>query len=77
MRKLSKKQKSIIIDYVKSGFFEKDWLIKKHGNNVILYKQLEKVNNYETLYQDVERLIDDLLFKDNKEEKIDYIKNFI
>lgn len=75
MRKLSKKQKNIIIDYINNDFFESDLLIKKCGNDVILLKQLEKINDYETLWQDLERITYDLLFKDNKEDKINYIKN--
>ena len=47
MRKLSKKQKNIIIDYINNDFFESDLLIGKYGNFNILYSQLEKINDYE------------------------------
>ena len=75
MRKLSKKQKNIIIDYINNDFFESDLLIEKYGNFNILYSQLEKINDYETLWQDLKRIINDLLFENNKEDKIKYIKN--
>lgn len=75
MRKLSKKQKNIIIDYINNDFFESDLLIEKYGNFNILYSQLEKINDYETLWQDLKRITNDLLFENNKEDKINYIKN--
>ena len=75
MRKLSKKQKNIIINYIENGFFENDLLIEKYGNFNILYSQLEKINDYETLWQDLKRITNDLLFENNKEDKINYIKN--
>ena len=75
MRKLSKKQKNIIIDYINNDFFENDLLIEKYGNFNILYSQLEKINDYETLWQDLKRITNDLLFSNNKEDKINYIKN--
>ena len=75
MRKLSKKQKNIIIDYINNDFFENDLLIEKYGNFNILYSQLEKINEYETLWQDLKRITNDLLFSNNKEDKINYIKN--
>lgn len=75
MRKLSKKQKNIIIDYINNDFFESDLLIGKYGNFNILYSQLEKINDYETLWQDLKRITNDLLFENNKEDKINYIKN--
>ena len=76
MRKLSKKQKNIIIDYVKNNYFNSDLYIEKCGNEFILLKQLEKVNDYETLYNDYLRLKNDLLFKDTIQEKISYIISF-
>lgn len=75
MRKLSKKQKNIIIDYINNDFFESDLLIEKYGNFNILYSQLEKINDYETLWQDLKRITNDLLFSNNKEDKINYVKN--
>ncbi len=77
MRKLSKKQKNIIKDYAKSGYFNDDLLINKYNNKSILVMQLEKVNDYETLTSDLNRLIDDLLFTNTLEEKIKLIDNFI
>lgn len=76
MRKLSKGQKRILIDYVKSDFFNSDLLIEKYGNENILLRQLENKNDYETLYSDYKRLKQDLLFKDTIEEKINCINNF-
>lgn len=74
MRKLSKKQKNILKDYAKDGYFNSDLLINKFNNKTILLMQLEKVNDYETLTWDVNRLIDDLLFADTLEEKIKVIE---
>lgn len=76
MRYLSKGQKRILKDYAKNKFFESDLLINKYGNKTILIKQLEKVNDYETLNQDLERLIDELLFTYTLEEKLQKIDNF-
>lgn len=76
MRYLSKGQKRIIKDYVKNGFFNDDLLIEKYGNKIILLKQLEKINDYETLYWDYERLKNDLLFTNTIDEKLKLIDNF-
>ena len=76
MRKLSKKQKNIIKDYAKSGYFDSDLLINKYGNKDILISQLEKVNIYENMEGDIDRLIGDLLFTDTLEKKIKLIDNF-
>lgn len=76
MRYLSKRQKRILKDYAKDRYFESDLLINKYNNKSILLMQLEKVNDYETLNWDVNRLIDDLLFTDTLEEKIKVIDNF-
>lgn len=76
MRKLSTKQKNIIISYIKNDYFNNDCLIDKFGNYNILIKQLEKVNDYETLEQDINRLINDIIFKDTLEQKIEIVKNF-
>lgn len=70
MRKLTKGQKRILKDYAKNGYFEKDLLINKYNNFSILMRQLEKINDYETLFQDVNRLIDDLYFTDTLREKL-------
>lgn len=76
MRYLSKGQKRILKDYAKNRYFDSDLLINKFNNKTILLMQLEKVNDYETLTWDVNRLIDDLLFTDTLEEKIKVIDNF-
>lgn len=76
MRKLSKRQKRILIDYTKDGYFNSDWLIGKYNNMFILITQLEKVNDYETLYQDVTRLINDIRFESTLENKLKIIDNF-
>ena len=76
MKKLSKKQKNIIIDYVKNDFFNNDLFIEKNNNEWILLKQLEKANDYESLHQDYNRLKEDLLFLADKGQKIQYVKNF-
>lgn len=76
MRYLSKGQKRILKDYAKDGYFNDDLLINKYGNKIILIKQLEKINDYETLYDDLSRLIDDLLFESNLENKLNIIDNF-
>lgn len=76
MRKLSKKQKNVIIDYIENDFFNSDLFIEKNNNEFILLKQLEKANNYETLYEDYNRLKEDLFFLTDKEQKKQYVKNF-
>ena len=76
MRYLSKGQKRILKDYAKDHYFDSDLYINKFNNKTILLMQLEKVNDYETLTWDVDRLIDDLLFTDTLEEKIKVIDNF-
>lgn len=76
MRYLSKKQKRILKDYTKDGYFNDDLLINKYGNKTILMIQLEKVNDYETLCSDLDRLINDLRFESNLENKLSVIDNF-
>lgn len=76
MRKLSKKQKNVIIDYIENDFFNSDLFIEKNNNEFILLKQLEKANDYESLYQDYNRLKEDLFFLTDKEQKKQYVKNF-
>jgi len=76
MRYLSKGQKRILKDYTKDGYFNDDLLINKYGNKTILMIQLEKVNDYETLYSDLDRLINDLRFESNLENKLSVIDNF-
>jgi len=76
MRYLSKGQKRILKDYAKDNYFNSDLWINKNNSKNILMMQLEKVNDYETLWSDIDRLIGDLIFKDTIEEKIEYIDNF-
>lgn len=76
MRYLSKGQKRILKDYAKDNYFNIDLWINKNNSKNILMMQLEKVNDYETLWSDIDRLIGDLIFKDTIEEKIEYIDNF-
>ena len=76
MRYLSKGQKRILKDYAKNRYFDSDLLINKFNNKTILLTQLEKVNDYETLWSDLDRLITDLVFIDSLEEKIKAIDNF-
>lgn len=76
MRYLSKGQKRILKDYTISGYFNDDWLINKNNNMFILITQLEKVNDYETLYQDLTRILNDIRFESNLENKLNIIDNF-
>lgn len=76
MRYLSKAQKRILKDYAKDGYFNDDLLINKYGNRIILIKQLEKINDYETLYNDLNRLLNDIRFESNLENKLSIIDNF-
>ena len=76
MRYISKGQKRVLKDYAKDNYFNSDLLINKFNNKTILMMQLEKINDYETLNWDVNRLIDDLIFADTLEEKLKIIDNF-
>ena len=76
MRYLSKGQKRILKDYTISGYFNNDWLINKNNSMFILITQLEKVNDYETLYNDLTRLLNDIRFESNLENKLNIIDNF-
>lgn len=75
MRKISKGQKRILIDYIRDGYFNSDLLIEKFNNEYVLLRQLESKNDYETLWSDYYRLKSDLLFKDTIQEKIDYVNS--
>lgn len=77
VRRLNTKQKNIIISYIKDDYFNRDCLIDKYGNYNILLMQLEKINDYETLNDDLQRLTTDLIFCNTLEEKIQKTKNFI
>jgi hypothetical protein len=76
MRRLSKRQKRVIKEYTIEGYFNNDWLIGKNNNMFILITQLEKINDYETLYQDVTRLINDIRFENTLDDKLKLIDNF-
>lgn len=76
MRYLSKGQKRVLKDYAKDGYFNSDLYINKFNNKTILLMQLEKINDYETLNWDVNRLINDLLFEETLEDKIKLIESF-
>ena len=61
MRRLSKKQKNIIKEeYQKIAFHD-----LRLGVALDLLTRLEKINDYETLNQDVDRLINDLHYNIN------------
>ena len=64
MRKLSIKQKTYIKQCLKNGVN-----LKEKRFEILI--QLEKINDYETLYQDYDRLICDLLFSDDKLKTIE------
>ena len=66
MRKLTKKQKIYIRQCIANG-------IDLKAKRFEILMQLEKMNDYETLYQDYDRLTDDLLFSD---DKVKTIENF-
>ena len=69
MRRLSVKQKNIVQKY-----WEEDMLdytnVEYHYNKEKLLEELEKINDYETMWCDLERLIQDLHFSDNYIETI-------
>lgn len=77
MRRLNTKQKNVIMSYIKNDYFNSDCLIDKYGNYNILLTQLEKINDYETLDNDLQRLTTDLIFCDTLEKKIEKTKKFI
>jgi hypothetical protein len=61
MRQLNKRQKKLIKEWV-------DENLKKDFLNLIdmpteLYEELERINDHETLYQNAERHIDDLILE--------------
>ena len=69
MRKLSAKQKKIIRKY-----WEEDKLdytnVEWKNNRTKLILELEKINDYETMWNDLDILIQDLNFSDNYIETI-------
>lgn len=69
MRKLSVKQKNIIKKYWeedKLDYTNVDYHIWKNT----LLQELEEINDYETMWSDLDRLIQDLNFSDNYIETI-------
>jgi hypothetical protein len=68
MRKLNNKQKQLIKEY-----FDNDLLdntnVEYEQNKDELINNLEKINDYETLWSDVDRLIWDLSFNKNLDIK--------
>lgn len=58
MRKLTKKQVEMVEKYVKTGAFENNGF----SCDAIL-EELEKYNDYETLWSDADRLANDLYMK--------------
>lgn len=69
MRKLNMKQKKIVQRY-----WEEDKLdstnVEYYNNKEELLEELEKINDYETMWSDLDRLINDLYFSDNIEQTI-------
>ena len=69
MRKLNMKQKKIVQRY-----WEEDKLdstnVEYHLNKMQLLKELEELNDYETLWIDLDRLINDLYFSEDYEQTI-------
>lgn len=59
MRKLNKKQKDLCIKYLKEGG-------SPYNVNYSLKLACEKINDYETLYQDIERFVSDYDFNLNR-----------
>ena len=68
MRKLSTKQKEIIKDYFDNDLLDNTNAEYEQNKDDLIIK-LEKLNDYETLWQDVDRLIWDLSFNKNLDIK--------
>lgn len=69
MRKLNMKQKKIVQRY-----WEEDKLdstnVEYYNNKEELLEELEKINDYETMWCDLDRLINDLYFSEDYEQTI-------
>ena len=65
MRKLSKIQKKVILEHFINAKCD-----THNINRYELIEKLEKINNYETLWNDLDRLLNDLNFSDIYEETI-------
>lgn len=68
MRRLSLKQKKLVKEY-----FDNDLLdytnVEHRQNKADLIIKLEKLNDYETLWSDVDRLVDDLISNEDLDLK--------
>lgn len=69
MRKLNAKQKKLITKYYEENKLNRDSK-DYYGNVVKLKQECEEINDYETLYTDINRLLYDLLFTDDYKETI-------
>lgn len=84
MRRLNRKQKSIIKGYIKhhyftyssNSLFDTTLYIEKIGVETNLLEELEKVNDYETLWQDYVRLKGDLIGR-TEEEQLKILEEFV
>jgi hypothetical protein len=69
MRKLNMKQKKLVQKY-----WEEDKLdstnVEYYNNKKELLEELEKINDYETMWCDLDRLINDLYFSKDYEQTI-------
>jgi hypothetical protein len=68
MRKLSLKQKKLVKEYFDNDLLDYTNVEHKQNKKELIIK-LEKLNDYETLWWDVDRLIDDLIMNDNLDIK--------
>lgn len=73
MRKLNKKQKELVKYYYRNDMLDST-NVEYYSNIVKLKLECEKINDYETLYTDINRLISDLDYTDDYVKTID---NFI
>lgn len=70
MRKLNAKQKKIIKTYWENDLLD-NTNVDYHYNKNFLLSQLEKINDYETLWSDLDRLINDLIWSDDYKKTIE------
>ena len=70
MRKLNAKQKKIIKVYWENDLLDNTNIDYNYNKNFLL-SQLEKINDYETLWSDLDRLIDDLIWSDDYKKTIE------
>lgn len=69
MRKLNNKQKKIIQVYWENDLLDNTNVDYNYNKNFLL-SQLEKINDYETLWSDLDRLICDLIWSDDYKKTI-------